>query len=184
MSLYKIEKSFFQNVTEHQRDAMLKEFEIDSEGNIVIPYTHKGYTVNDLKIAYRPDVIAISMFSGAGGLDIGTQLAGVKVISSLDIFEDSVETLKRNKFFAHTLHEVGDITKIDGKHYEELLKKEKTDKLIIVGGPPCQPFSKAGYWVTNEKRNSNEDPRNMIVPYFKVIKELNPDGFVSRQESV
>ncbi|KAI4449114.1 hypothetical protein C823_003643 [Eubacterium plexicaudatum ASF492] len=66
---------------------MLKEFETDSEGNIVIPYTHKGYTVNDLEISYRPDVIAISMFSGAGGLDIGTQLAGVKVISSLDILK-------------------------------------------------------------------------------------------------
>ena len=178
MSLYRIEKQFFQNVTQHQRDLMLKEFELDDNEDILIPYTHIGYTVNDLKIDYRPDVIAISMFSGAGGLDIGTQLAGVKVISSLDIFEDSVETLKRNTFFDHTHHEVGDITKIDGKHYEELLKKEKAKKLIIVGGPPCQPFSKAGYWVTNEKRNSNEDPRNMIVPYFKIIKELSPDGFV------
>lgn len=125
MSLYRIEKQFFQNVTQHQRDLMLKEFELDDNEDILIPYTHKGYTVNDLKIDYRPDVIAISMFSGAGGLDIGTQLAGVKVISSLDIFEDSVETLKRNTFFDHTHHEVGDITKIDGKHYEELLKKEK-----------------------------------------------------------
>lgn len=41
-----------------------------------------------------------------------------------------------------------------------------------------QPFSKAGYWVTNEKRNSSEDPRNMIKPYFKIISELQPDGFV------
>ena len=72
MSLYRIEKQFFQNVTQHQRDLMLKEFELDDNEDILIPYTHKGYTVNDLKIDYRPDVIAISMFSGAGGLDIGT----------------------------------------------------------------------------------------------------------------
>lgn len=178
MSLYKIEKKFFQNITEHQKETMLEDFELNENGDILIPYMHKGYTVNDKKIEFRKDIKAISMFSGAGGLDIGTQLAGIKVISSLDIFEDSVETLKKNNFFSHTVHEVGDITKITGEHYADLLKKENPEKLIIVGGPPCQPFSKAGYWVTNEKRNSNEDPRNMIVPYFKIISDLQPDGFV------
>lgn len=127
MSLYRIEKKFFNNITQHQKEKMLEVFDLDENG---------------------------------------------------DIFEDSVETLKKNKFFAHTVHEVGDITKITGNNYAELLKKEHPEKLIIVGGPPCQPFSKAGYWVTNEKRNSNEDPRNMIVPYFRVISELQPDGFV------
>ena len=47
-----------------------------------------------------------------------------------------------------------------------------------MGGPPCQPFSKAGYWITNEKRKANDDPRNMIVPYFRLIEEIKPDGFV------
>lgn len=178
MLTYKIEKKYFENITPHQKKEMLSEFELDDKGNIVIPYKHKGYTVNDLKIDYRKDIKAISMFSGAGGLDIGTQLAGIKVISSIDNFEDSVKTLKLNKFFKGTIHEVGDITKIDGEHYKEILEKEKPEKLIIIGGPPCQPFSKAGYWVTNEKRNSNEDPRNMIIPYFKLIEEINPDGFV------
>ena len=65
------------------------------------------------------------MFSGAGGLDIGAQLAVVKVLSSLDIFEDSVETIKRNPFFKDTLHEVGDITQLSGSHYKELLEREK-----------------------------------------------------------
>lgn len=100
MSLYRIEKEFFKNVTQHQKEKMLEDFELDNNGDILIPYTHKGYTVNNLHIKFRKDVKAISMFSGAGGLDIGTQLAGIKVISSLDIFEDSVETLKKNKFFA------------------------------------------------------------------------------------
>lgn len=178
MDLYRIKKDYFENITQHQREKMLDDFILDTNGDILIPFKHKGYSVNNLNIKFRDDVKAISMFSGAGGLDIGTQLAGVKVISSLDIFEDSVETLKKNKFFSHTLHEVGDITKINGDHYKELLKKEKPKKLIIVGGPPCQPFSKAGYWITNEKRDSNNDPRNMIIPYFNIISELRPDGFV------
>lgn len=178
MSKYKIEKEYFKNITPHQREEMLSNFQIDKNGNIIIPYNHKGYTVNNLQINYRSDVKAISMFSGAGGLDIGAQLAGVKVISSLDIYEDSVKTLKMNPFFKDTIHEVGDITELRGSHYSELLEKESPEKLVVIGGPPCQPFSKAGYWVTNEKRDSSKDPRNLIDPYFKVIEDLKPDGFV------
>ncbi len=178
MSTYKIEKQYFENITPHQREEMLAAFDLDGSGNIIIPFEHKGYTVNGLETKYRPGIKAISMFSGAGGLDIGAQLAGVKVLASLDIFEDSVETLKMNSFFHDTLHEAGDITQITGAHYKEILDREKPEKLIIIGGPPCQPFSKAGYWVTNEKRNSSQDPRNLIEPYFKIISELKPDGFV------
>ena len=178
MIKYKIDKKYYKDWDTNQKKCMLSSFKLDDNKNIIIDYKHKGYSVNNLNIDYRKDIKAISMFSGAGGLDIGTQLAGIKVISSIDIFEDSVNTLKINPFFKDTLHEVGDITQIDGNHYKDILKKEKPAKLIIIGGPPCQPFSKAGYWVTNEKRNSNEDPRNMISPYFKLIEQLKPDGFV------
>lgn len=177
MSIYKLDRKYFENITPHQLEEMLSQFELDKDGNIVIEYEHKGYTCNDIEMI-PSGTKAISMFSGAGGLDIGTQLAGVPVISSLDIYEDSVKTIAQNAFFKNTHHECGDITQIDGTHYSSLLKQENPEKMIIVGGPPCQPFSKAGYWVTNEKRNSSEDPRNMIKPYFKIISDLQPDGFV------
>lgn len=178
MPVYKISKEYYAHLAPHQRDEMLSEFELDANGDIVIPYMHKGYNCNDLTAESLNGVKAISMFSGAGGLDIGTQLAGVPVMSSLDIFEDSVMTIQQNAFFRNTMHECGDITNINGHHYSEILRRENPEKLIVVGGPPCQPFSKAGYWVTNEKRNSSEDPRNMIKPYFKIISEIQPDGFV------
>lgn len=178
MPNYIIEKKYFSNITPHQLEKMLECFETNCNGDIVIPYEHKGYNCNSLEIDQESSVKAISMFSGAGGLDIGTQLAGIPVLSSLDVFEDSVNTMRNNAFFKNTIHECGDITKITGAHYSDILKKANPGKLIIVGGPPCQPFSKAGYWVTNEKRNSNEDPRNLIKPYFKIISDLKPDGFV------
>ncbi len=178
MPTYRISKEYYENMAPHQRAEMLEAFDVDADGDIVIPYAHKGYTCNGTEIESLNGVKAVSMFSGAGGLDIGTQLAGVPVMASLDIFEDSVQTLRQNDYFKNTLHECGDITQIDGRHYSGILKKENPEKLIIVGGPPCQPFSKAGYWVTNEKRNSSEDPRNMIEPYFKIISEILPDGFV------
>lgn len=178
MPIYRISREYYANFCDHQREELLSEFELDKNGDILIPYEHKGYTCNDLRVEFSQGIKAVSMFSGAGGLDIGTQLAGVPVLTSLDIFEDSVRTIQQNAFFKNTAHECGDITQIDGSHYSEILRRENPEKLIIVGGPPCQPFSKAGYWVTNEKRNSSEDPRNMIKPYFKIISELQPDGFV------
>ena len=123
MPIYKISKEYYANFTPHQRDEMLEDFDTDKEGNIVIPYTHKGYKCSNIEVDSATGVKAISMFSGAGGLDIGTQLAGVPVLSSLDIFEDSVKTMQQNKFFKNTVHECGNITQIEGSHYSNILKK-------------------------------------------------------------
>ena len=123
MPVYTIKKDFYQKFVQHQREELLSDFELNEDGDIVIPYEHKGYTCNDLNVESENGIKAISMFSGAGGLDIGTQLAGVPVLTSLDIFEDSVKTMQQNAFFRNTKHECGDITEIDGKHYSEVLKK-------------------------------------------------------------
>lgn len=132
----------------------------------------KAYPFLDSKIQ------ALSFFSGAGGLDIGTQLANVKVLSSLDFDRDSILTLKNNRFFAHAEHNYSDITSVSASHYKKVLKGNNPEKLIMVGGPPCQPFSKAGYWVTNKNRLGHEDPRNMIGQYLRLISEIQPDGFL------
>lgn len=173
-----LRKEYFSNVCDAQRSAMLERFECNSNGDILLTYSPKGYLINSKKQKFTNGITAISMFSGAGGLDIGTQLAGVEVASSLDFFEDSVKTIEMNKCFATGTHLNKDIKTVTAQDYATLLKKKNPEKLIVIGGPPCQPFSKAGYWVTNERRDSNNDPRNMIKPYFRVIEELMPDGFV------
>lgn len=178
-SIYTLKKEHLKNITKHQLDELMEDFDVDKKGNIVIPFKHKGYTCNDkIEIFNDSDVQAISFFSGCGGLDIGTQLAGVKVLSSLDFYEDSVNSLRKNDFFAHSNHFCEDIANVKGKDYIEIIKKNNPGKLLLVGGPPCQPFSKAGYWVKNENRKANDDPRNMIGPYFRLISEIMPDGFV------
>ena len=121
---------------------------------------------------------AISMFSGCGGLDIGTQMAGVRIISTLDFEPATVETVKANKFFSLAEHNCADVRNITGEFYSNVIKKNNPDKLIIVGGPPCQPFSKAGYWITNEKRKAFNDERNMVGEYLRIISEIRPDGFL------
>lgn len=142
-------------------------------------YNEKGYTVNNkTEGLIDSKTQAMGFFSGAGGLDIGAQLAGVKIISSLDFDKDSVDTMKTNSFFNHTEHFLKDIRDVTAKDFKKLIKENNPEKLVLVGGPPCQPFSKAGYWVTNEKRKANEDPRNMISSYLRIIEEIQPNGFL------
>jgi DNA (cytosine-5)-methyltransferase 1 len=123
-------------------------------------------------------IVALSLFSGAGGLDVGCHSAGVPVLACLDFDRDSIETLKKNKQFKNTTIFHKDIVEFDSTEFKKILKKEKYDKFILVGGPPCQPFSKAGYWVGNSVRKKDQDPRNMVGEYLRMVKELKPDGFL------
>ena len=175
---YIIERKYFADIVHEQLEAMLPEFVVNPQGDIVISFGHKGYRCVESTRFLDSDIQAISLFSGAGGLDIGAQLAGVKVISSIDSDGDCVETLKMNGFFSDCQSECTDIAAVTSCYYATLLKENKPRKLLVIGGPPCQPFSKAGYWLTNEVRNPNCDPRNLINPYFRVIEELQPDGFL------
>ncbi|MEK7127971.1 MAG: DNA cytosine methyltransferase [Patescibacteria group bacterium] len=123
-------------------------------------------------------IVALSIFSGCGGLDIGSHLAGVPVLACLDFDKDCTETLKANYMFndAKIFHE--DITDFNINEFKKILEAKKYDKFILIGGPPCQPFSKAGYWVGNKARKKDKDPRNMVNEYLNIVKKLRPDGFL------
>lgn len=171
----------FEKVLDSQYQELMSTFS-DLEivdNNLIVPYVDQNYEcLPFLESVLDSKIHAISLFSGCGGLDIGTQLAGVKVISSLDFDKDAVATLKANPFFAHTCHRHEDIRNVKASDYSEVLRVNNPEKLILVGGPPCQPFSKAGYWKTLSQRLGPEDPRNMIGAYLKLIDEIRPDGFI------
>lgn len=125
-------------------------------------------------------IVAISLFSGAGGLDIASHMADVPVIFSTDIEKDCIETLQSNKkYFKNTTIIQGDLSKISSNIIRDKIMQYEFDKFIVIGGAPCQPFSKAGYWVGHESRKGINDPRAFLVDeYLRVVLELSPDGFV------
>jgi len=180
MLTYKLEKEFLSLLEEPQLESFKNEFKIvEKKSFIDIKFEKRGYSVNHKASKIIDSKIqTIGFFSGAGGLDIGAQLAGSKVISSLDFDRDSVATMKSNKFFNHTKHFHKDIKEMNSKDYSKIISENNPEKLILVGGPPCQPFSKAGYWVTHKNRLGSEDPRNMIGQYLRIVDELKPDGFL------
>lgn len=114
----------------------------------------------------------ISLFSGAGGLDVGATSAGAEIIRAVEFDADAAQTLRLN-FHEGTVIEHADIATLKFDHH-----RVEADELIVIGGPPCQPFSKNGYWVKNQNRLVEADPRNMLSQFLRVVAEAKPKGFM------
>ncbi len=113
----------------------------------------------------------IDLFSGAGGMSLGFEMAEFKNIFSLDIQPDFCKTYKRN-FPKHTIIQ-NDISKISKKEIFQQIGNNEID--IIIGGPPCQGFSIAG----NIGRKFIDDPRNHLFKEFaRIVDIIKPKYFV------
>lgn len=105
----------------------------------------------------------ISLFSGAGGLDLGLIQAGNDIVWANDIDSDAVSTYKKN-INDHIIQE--DIQNVD--------IKEIPNAEVVVGGFPCQGFSMA-----NMKRHI-DDERNVLYKFFyNVISQKQPKFFIA-----
>ena len=93
---------------------------------------------------------AISLFSGAGGLDIGCQQAKINPVFCLDYDHDSIETLKLNKHFNNADLYNSDIINFDKNLIQKSLNKNKSKEFIFIGGPPCHLSQKTDT-ITNKK---------------------------------
>jgi DNA (cytosine-5)-methyltransferase 1 len=118
---------------------------------------------------------AISLFSGAGGMDYGFEAAGFSTKVAVEFDHDCCETLRRNRSFAVIER---DIMKVSTAELLEAGGLSKGEPDVLFGGPPCQPFSKAGYWASGDSRRL-EDPRaNTLWAYMRVVEEALPRAFV------
>lgn len=106
----------------------------------------------------------ISLFSGAGGLDIGFELAGWDCLYASDIDKSAVETLKANRglkvngisLLKDTIIEQVDIRNVSGLDILGKVKRKRGEIPLLVGGPPCQSWSSAG------NQQGFDDPRGQL----------------------
>lgn len=113
----------------------------------------------------------ISLFSGAGGMDIGFEMAGFKTAVAVEYDKSCCETLRTNKPELPILH--GDLAQITTNDILKAAKLKPTEAALVIGGPPCQSFSLAG------KRMGMNDPRGLLVLQFiRVVRESLPVAFV------
>ncbi|MEO8360753.1 MAG: DNA cytosine methyltransferase [Vicinamibacteria bacterium] len=113
---------------------------------------------------------SLELFTGAGGLALGTHLAGFEHVALLEWDHDACETLRRNArarsvrgINKWNIHE-GDIRLFD---FESVGGVE-----LVAGGVPCQPFSIGG------KHGGMNDGRDMFPEFVRAIRTLQPRAFI------
>jgi DNA (cytosine-5)-methyltransferase 1 len=111
-----------------------------------------------------------SFFTGAMGLDLGLEAAGLHPTLANEIDKRFCETIRANRPYLDLIE--GDISELTGKGLRQH-RGFDGEVYMMVGGPPCQSFSSGG------KRAALNDPRgNLIYEYFRLISEVSPRYFV------
>ena len=123
------------------------------------PYTdYVEYLNSTVSLPEKYNYTAIDLFAGCGGLSLGFEAAGVKTIG-YEMVEDACATYRRN---------------LGGECFQQILTTEtefpKVD--IVIGGPPCQPFSVRG------KQLGEADERNGFPIFIAAIKQIKPKIFL------
>jgi len=118
--------------------------------------------------------LALSLFSGAGGMDIGIDSAGFRTICAVELDPHGAETLRRNASGKRVLQV--DVRSLGTEQTGELLGISAGGLTLLHGGPPCQPFSQIG------KREGIDDPRGLLA--FQVVRfasTLRPIAIIMEQ---
>lgn len=118
---------------------------------------------------------AISLFTGAGGLDLGFEAAGFETAVALEMDADAVQTLRRNRDWPvldQDIHEVSssELLRVTGLGVGEVD--------VLIGGPPCQPFSKAGYWSSGDTLRLDDPRAGTLAAFLRVLRDTQPQAFL------
>jgi DNA (cytosine-5)-methyltransferase 1 len=115
------------------------------------------------------------LFSGAGGLDLGVEQAGFDVRAAIEYDGDACASLRAN--FQGTAVIEGDIRTVSTKQLLAAARVKSGDVELLVGGPPCTPFSKSGYWL-EEKRRGLDPNATLLEHYVRFLDEVRPRMFL------
>ena len=105
----------------------------------------------------------MSLFTGAGGMDVGFTRAGFETVWANEILKDACET--------YALNHEGTMRCGDIRDYLDEVATIK-DVEVVFGGPPCQGFSVAG------KMDPNDERSKLIFSFFDVVERVKPKAFV------
>jgi len=132
---------------------------------------------------------AISLFSGAGGLDLGIEAAGFATVAAVEWDDDAADSMEKNApTYFPELREVlradlyplaagasGGVSTTDILRAGGFSGSETPD--LLVGGPPCVAFSKSGFWL-EWKRDGVDPAASLLQAYTRVLAEARPRFFI------
>lgn len=119
---------------------------------------------------------AISLYTGIGGLDFGFEAAGFETRVAVEYDPIACSTVRRNRPEWAVLE--GDI---HGFSSEEILRQANFkvgEADVLIGGPPCQPFSKSGYWASGDARRLDDPRADTLMAYLRVLRDTQPRAFL------
>lgn len=112
---------------------------------------------------------ALSVFTGAGGLDLGLEAAGFEILACIEIDRIARATVAQNRPGWRFIGP-GDAAAIAPTLRPETFGLQRGGLALLAGGPPCQPFSKAALWAPNGAKGLS-DPRSTTVATFLQLLE-------------
>lgn len=122
------------------------------------------------------EINALDLFAGAGGFSQGLRMAGIHTVAAVEFNAQIAKTYQHNH--PETTMIVDDIKNVSTQQIIDIFREQNKTCDVIVGGPPCQGFSMAGYRI-RAKTSFLEDKRNYLFKeYIRIVKDLQPKVFI------
>lgn len=114
----------------------------------------------------RGEIKCLSFFSGAMGLDLGLEKAGITTYLACEVDKASRKTIESNR---PNMALIGDIRDYSSEHILVAAGLERGEVDLMVGGPPCQAFSSAG-----KRQGFNDERGNVFLTFIDRILDIKP----------
>jgi DNA (cytosine-5)-methyltransferase 1 len=118
---------------------------------------------------------AISLFTGVGGLDFGFEAAGFETAVAMEMDAVCCKTLRLNRTWPVIERDIHAVT---SKELLRTAKLKKGQADVLIGGPPCQPFSKSGYWARGDALRLDDPRADTLTAYLRVLRDTQPKAFL------
>jgi len=118
----------------------------------------------------------ISLYTGTGGLDLGLEAAGFDTTVAIEMDKWACETLRLNRLDWNPIQD--DIHNVSSENISESGDLSEGDASLLIGGPPCQPFSKSAYWSKGETKRLDDPRADTLTAYLRVLRDLKPIAFM------
>ena len=111
-----------------------------------------------------------------GGLDYGLEAAGFALGVALELDADCCETMRRSRPDWEIVER--DVHKAPTQMLLTLAETQPRSDTLLVGGPPCQPFSKSGWWANGDSLRLSDPRASTLAAYLRVLREALPRAFL------
>lgn len=119
---------------------------------------------------------AISLYTGIGGLDFGFEAADFETRAAVEFNSFCCEAIRENRPKWGLIE--GDIHDVTSDRIADVAGLRAGEADILIGGPPCQPFSKSSYWVNGDTRRLDDPRADTLTAFLRVLRDLRPRAFL------